>query len=342
MGEDVYKVEYEQTRLWAHEVSGNKRCFIIGGITDVPAKEFALHIELINHILYLLEFKYGVEATTALRDAERNLDGVPKEDRAKLCYEVDQTHVAQSDFIIAILNSPSTGTGQELERAATLGIPVIALVMEPKKHKLPRKKDYVLRHNDSRIEDRKIYVAKAQLSIMVAGNPVIKNIIEYKANDSWNHTKHHLVQIVHKIGWCLKIVDAPKIIRKNADKIGDFFINKIKDGHLNISHALTQLDSILKNDFRLTPRTEYVSAHIQEWERKKSLNEHGNMIDLEIKNLKEKKKLLDDLSEFNPLRLNHELDKYDIFRIYANKKVHMFTKKYSTKALRKHMQRQVA
>jgi hypothetical protein len=62
---------------------------------------------------------------------------------------------------------------------------------------------------------------------------------------------------------------------------------------------------------------------------------------LEIKNLKEKKKLLDDLSEFNPLRLNHELDKYDIFRIYASKKVHMFTKKYSTKTLCKKMQRQL-
>lgn len=70
----------------------------------------------------------------------------------------------------------------ELERAAALGIMVIAFVREPRKPKANKYKQYLFRENDGKILERNIHVSGGGLSIMVAGNPSVKQIITYKSD----------------------------------------------------------------------------------------------------------------------------------------------------------------
>lgn len=298
-------------------------CFVIGGITDVSAKEFSEHIELINAILYLLEFRYGIDSKTALRDAERDLDKVRVEDRARMCYEVDQMHVAKSKFIVAILNSASTGTGQELERAAALNIPILALVKAPAKTKLGRNKTYIIRHNDRRVEKREIHVSDGELSIMVAGNPSIMKIIKYDQDRVYGFGR--IKHAFEKIGWMMRGV--------GAGWIGGMMIRIAGELHSNCSLALKKIDDALQKEFGLVSRSSDIEARIETLEKKKDENGHGAQIEKQICMLKDRKRLLDDLLIYNPLRLNHELEKYNMFRIRADRGAHMFTKKYSTKKI---------
>ncbi|MFH0927021.1 MAG: hypothetical protein V1822_00390, partial [Candidatus Micrarchaeota archaeon] len=191
--------------------------FVIGGITDVPSKDFAEHIEFINSIVCLLEYRYGVDSRTALRDAEKDLDLAPEETRASVCYTADQFHVQESGFLVAVLTAASTGTGQELERAAALGTPVIAFVRDSGKSKVGKHKQYFLRSNSGETEERKIHVSGGGLSIMVAGNPAIKEVITYKSDRHERPIKYAIFHAMEKAGWRLK--SGGKIAQKIGDKL---------------------------------------------------------------------------------------------------------------------------
>lgn len=319
--EGLARVEAVDTHDYKFSSREVDSVFVIGGITDVPAREFSEHLELINAVMYLLEFKYGIDSRTALRDAEKNLDGLSETVRAEICYEIDQLHVSESKFIVAILNAPSTGTGQELERAATLGIPVVALLKMPAKTKRVKNKAYFLKGNDGNIQKRQIHMSDGELSIMVAGNPAITRIISYRGDKIYGITGR-IRHSMQKIGW--------RITEAGFERIGRFLVKMAGDLHVNCGFALMELDDEFQN-MGLVPKTMDIYARIAEFEKKRENNGHEKSVENKLLELNAKKDIIEGLLEFDPLRLNHELEKYREFRVHASKTAHIFTKKYSTK-----------
>lgn len=140
---------------------------------------------------------------------------------------------------------------------------------------------------------------------------------------------HAFSHFMHKIGWRLK--SSGKIF----DATGEYLVEKFSNAHEYTSDALVRLDNALQKEIRLIPKTRQIEEDIWKLEGKKNLNGNAQRISVEVAQLKQRKELLDKLLVFDPLRLNHEMEKYAIFRVHANKSTHMFTKKFSTKKLSK-------
>lgn len=172
----------------------NNNVFIVGGITHVPKQDFPTHIGTLRSVFWMLGVRYGLNVATALLDNEFDLYKLPPEERPQVCYRIDQMCVDNASFIIAELSTPSTGTGQELERAAQEGVPVIGMVRGELRAKVTPTVSYCLLRNDGVLEERAIQRGSGGISLMVEGNPSLVDLIVYanNGNDGITEALHML------------------------------------------------------------------------------------------------------------------------------------------------------
>ncbi len=159
--------------------------FFVGGITNVPPEYFQRHIEFLIARMWNMWFGHNKNPALALLDTESELGKTPEDKRAPVCYNIDQKAVEWSNLIIAEASVPSTGTGQELERAVSSGKPIILMVRrvvrdmevkpltyyaETKPHGTDKKGDVV---------EIKTLPGLGGVSPMVQGNPNVVAVIVY-------------------------------------------------------------------------------------------------------------------------------------------------------------------
>lgn len=153
--------------------------FIIGGITNVPKQDFGEYVDFFGAVSMLLQFRYGLNPSFALRDNESKLVEIPPDKICWECYRQDIQSTVHSSFCIADLTYPSTGTGQEIQAAYDNGVPVIALVRDGgKAGALPDLTYYGLKSSGEMVE-HKVHRGFGGISKMVDGNPTIVGRIQY-------------------------------------------------------------------------------------------------------------------------------------------------------------------
>ncbi|MFH0927418.1 MAG: hypothetical protein V1822_02455, partial [Candidatus Micrarchaeota archaeon] len=111
-------------------------------------------------------------------------------------------------------------------------------------------------------------------------------------------------------------------------------VEKYSGFYAHASDALARLDRALQEEFGLVPKTAKIEKDILRLENLKNLNGNAKNVEKKMKVLKGQKKLLNNLLKFEPLSMNHEYEKYYIFRVNASRSSRIFTKKFSTKKMR--------
>ena len=149
----------------------SRNVFLVGGITHVPEHEFPDHVDFFGAISMMLQFRYGLNPSFALLDNEVWLRDLPRDKRALECYRIDQASVDWAGLIVADLSVPSTGTGQELERAYQNGTPVILLAKEEMRKEVTPKIEYETETTEGRTQRHRIMRGVGAISLMVEGNP---------------------------------------------------------------------------------------------------------------------------------------------------------------------------
>jgi len=190
----------------------SRNVFLVGGITHVPESELKDHIGLFGQISMLLQYRYGLNPMFALRDNEIFLKELPREQRKWECYRIDQDCVDHSGFLVAELSVPSTGTGQELERAYINGIRTLALAKEEIRKEVTPDVGYFSESMAGEVKPEVIQKAEGGVSLITAGNRTIIHPIIFYANngrigrtnalrelDSRLQQEFSLTPITHKI-----------------------------------------------------------------------------------------------------------------------------------------------
>ncbi|MFH0860312.1 MAG: hypothetical protein V1921_03860 [Candidatus Altiarchaeota archaeon] len=151
----------------------SNRAFIVGGYSHVNPAEFSDHINFFDSVSMLLQYRYRMNPSYALRDNEANLLNLPTwDEQRRATYQGDISYVTHSGLIVAELTHPSTGTGQELQSAADNGIPVIALMRGEEGKRVDI--TYAVRNNDHGAEEGfKLTRGVGGISKMADGNPAI-------------------------------------------------------------------------------------------------------------------------------------------------------------------------
>jgi hypothetical protein len=164
--------------------------FIVGGITHVPSHEFPRHLEFFGEMSMLLQYRFGLNPSFALRDNEIWLMELPREQAKYECYRIDQDSVDHAGLIIAELSVPSTGTGQELERAHMNGVPVIAMAKKEIRRENTQSVEYFAEKSDGEVIKNVVKRGAAGVSLMVEGNPaILQPLIAYSNNDAEGRTE---------------------------------------------------------------------------------------------------------------------------------------------------------
>jgi hypothetical protein len=151
----------------------SKNVFIVGGITHVPEHEFPEHVDFFGAMSLMLQMRYGLNPSFALLDNEVWLRRLPRDKRALECYRIDQASVEWAGILIADLSVPSTGTGQELERAQLNNTPIILLAKEEMRKEVTPYIEYETQTTSGKTLKHKIMRGTGAISLMVEGNPSI-------------------------------------------------------------------------------------------------------------------------------------------------------------------------
>lgn len=163
--------------------------FLVGGITHVPEKDFPEHIDFFGAMSMLLQFRYGLNPSFALRDNEVSLKTMSQAEKKWACYEMDQQSVRHSGLVIADLSVPSTGTGQELEEANHMGVPVIAMAKREVRQEVTPQVKYYVEKTDGEIRENMVQRGSGNISLMVEGNPaIVQPVIIYENNGGQGRT----------------------------------------------------------------------------------------------------------------------------------------------------------
>ncbi|HQT45292.1 MAG TPA: hypothetical protein PLO51_04890, partial [Candidatus Micrarchaeota archaeon] len=169
--------------------------YVACALTGVPKSIFPYHLEFINAARMLLQYRYGMHPYYAALDNEGKLDGVPVEKRAAAVYDNDQHSVISSDLIVADFSILSFGTGEEVERASAMGVPIIGVVATGAKKK--GELSYYLQGTDGALNQKKIHIGNGGASMMLYGAPAMRGISTYPAYGR----KAMLLQKIEDIGW---------------------------------------------------------------------------------------------------------------------------------------------
>lgn len=166
-----------------------KNVFFLGGITHVPHKEFPDHLDFFMAMANMLRFRYDLNPQFALLDNEVSLNRLPSEVRPFACYTVDQACTQRADFIIAELSVPSTGTGQELERARQARVPVIALAKREIRKEVTPSVFYEGITSQGERRFHEVQRGVSSISLMVEGNPALTDFFDYANNGHVGRTE---------------------------------------------------------------------------------------------------------------------------------------------------------
>ena len=232
-------------------LGGRLNCFMIGGITNVPKERFPYHMEMIHAVRMLLQYRYNVNFSSALLDNESKLDEVPREARTRVCYDSDQASVEWSDFLVAELSVPSTGTGQELERAAARGKPVIALMQADRK--TASSITYYMETYEGGLVPMNVYIGKGGLSPMVEGNPTVLYIVTYPHDTSLSKSMQALDNALWGLQYSRLISRFPHL-RELLEK-AFFPLHSSLERKNPRTMALHELDDAVKKVLELRPQT---------------------------------------------------------------------------------------
>ncbi|MCL6089302.1 MAG: nucleoside 2-deoxyribosyltransferase [Candidatus Marsarchaeota archaeon] len=282
---------------------GQLNSFLISGITNVPRSLFPYHMEMIHAVRMMLQYRYNVVFSSALLDNESKLGAVPPSQRAREVYEVDQQSVEWSDFIIAELSVPSTGTGQELERARQAGKPIIALIQAQTRTASAIK--YHMEVYDGTLEERRIFVGKGGLSLMVEGNPAVEAVLTYP-NDT---LKTRMLQAIDNAVWRLQYATEGMGVHAAVKRFGSAVHLRLEPKNPR-TQALYKLDSALQERLGLVPKTRQLREELERIKADPSLSpsQKKEMADL----IEKKIVLLDNLRNFHPLARHLQNRKYEL------------------------------
>jgi hypothetical protein len=151
----------------------NRNVFIVGGITHVPPEEYPDHLHFLMQMANMLRFRYELNPSFALLDNEVWLKDVPRDSRAQECYRIDQASVDWAGLVIAELSVPSTGTGQELERAFQNNTPVVVMAKQEMRREVTPSIEYYTEGAKGKVDKHKVQRGAGGISLMIEGNPSV-------------------------------------------------------------------------------------------------------------------------------------------------------------------------
>ncbi len=172
--------------------------FLLGGITHVPNHEFPDHIDFFMATANMLRFRYGLNPQFALLDNEVSLEGLPKKMRPYSCYALDQGCTQLADFIIFDISVPTTGGGQEAERARQAKVPIIGMAKEEIREQVTPPVFYEAITNSGERVMKKVHRGVSSISLMVEGNPCLIDFFAY-ANNGHVGRSEALIMLDEKI-----------------------------------------------------------------------------------------------------------------------------------------------
>jgi len=277
--------------------------FVISPLSHFESNsKFNYNSEMINAIMLLMWHRYASHfdlGGSALLNNETKLHALPAEWRNPLIYQLDQRSVGACDFILGILSPPSGGLGQELERIAQNGVPVISILQRSglsKKRFTYKTVDY-----DGTIHDHVLYKGRGGSSSMIIGNPSLHHTVTYP-KDTF---KTKVLQAVDNLGWRLQYLAEGTPAYSIFKKLGNWLHPKLEKGNPR-TIGLHNLDAALQ-EFGFVPETAKIDARISETESgpQNGLTHH------EIAELKQKRKMLEQLLNFHPIHRNRKRMVYD-------------------------------
>lgn len=177
----------------AYEAENHSRIgsnvFFIGGITNVPPKYFQRHVEFLMSRINNMRYGHGKNPALALMHTEGDLAKHEGYLRDYICYRIDQNAVEWSDLVVCEATVPSTGTGQELERAFQSGKPIImmarAAVDGQRVEPLHYYGERVKKPGEEKPEvvDLDTLPSLGGISPMIRGNPNVVAVIIYESEN---------------------------------------------------------------------------------------------------------------------------------------------------------------
>lgn len=303
----------------AQKIEAGKKLnsFMLNAITSVPKRQHPYFVEFNNAVRMLLQFRYGVNFSSALNDNESTLDSYPQEQQARMCYIRDQASVEWSDFIIGDVTFPSTGLGQEVERANSKGIPIIALVRGTRRIK-PEERPYLVQPVGGEIEHHALHVGSGGVSFMLQGNPALKVILKYPALT----LRRIINQRRENLGWRLEYGEfdselvskfiqpnAPEWLAKGLKALGRLVRRGLEESNAR-SYALRELDRILQEVFHLVPKTVELEKKLVRLKSLPAQNGEQKYVDEELARTEKKIQMLDATLYYQPRRVHHEYQNY--------------------------------
>lgn len=277
--------------------------FVISPLSHFESNsKFNYNSEMINAIMLLIWHRYSGHfdlGGSALLNNETKLHTLPEEWRNPLIYQLDQRSVGACDFIVGILSPPSGGLGQELERIAQNGVPVISILQRSglsKKRFSYRTVDY-----DGTIHSHVLYKGRGGSSSMIIGNPSLHHTVTYPRDT----VRTKVLQAVDNLGWRLQYMADGTPAYSIFKRLGNWLHPKLEKGNPR-SIGLHNLDSALQ-EFGFVPETVKIDARISEIKSQPQ----NELTQREIAELRQKRKMLEHLLNFHPIHRNRKRMVYD-------------------------------
>ncbi|MCX8175149.1 MAG: hypothetical protein N3E51_03005 [Candidatus Micrarchaeota archaeon] len=299
------KKERSLAKLREKIYSGSKlNFFVISPLSHFETnRQFNYNSEMINAIMLLLWHRYGYYFNlggSALLNNETLLHKLPEEWRNPLTYQLDQRSVGSADLVVSILSHPSGGVGQEMERIAQKGVPVIAILQKSRHSK--KRFTYKTVDYEGRVENHTLYKGKGGSSTMIIGNPSLHCVVTYPADT----IKTRLFQLLDNMGWRLQYAfEGVPLLYPLFKKLGSWLHPKLEKSNPR-TIGLHRLDEALQ-EMGFVPDTQRIERRMEEIRRQPQ----SELTKTELAELENKKKMLEQLLNFHPIHRNRKRMLYD-------------------------------